>query len=71
MMQLREELYVTPEPSTKRNRLALEKAIDYLDSRIIEEPDDRRVVEFCAMKIDLINELMQLGNKELLIIYQF
>ena len=44
------------------DRPQLEKAISYLDTRIQEEQDITRMMEYCVMKVDLLNELMFLDN---------
>ena len=50
------------EPVEELNKYQIEMAINYLDKRIDEEPDKAKVMEYCVMKVDLINELMLLDN---------
>lgn len=50
------------EPVEELSKCQLQKAIDYLDKRIQEEPNKAKVIEFCVMKVDLMNELMLLDN---------
>ncbi|RDC63662.1 hypothetical protein [Adhaeribacter pallidiroseus] len=52
----------TWEPVEELNKYQIEMAINYLDKRIDEEPDKAKVMEYCVMKIDLMNELMLLDN---------
>lgn len=52
----------TWEPVEELNKYQIEMAIDYLDKRINEESDKNKVMEYCVMKVDLINELMLLDN---------
>ena len=50
------------EPVEELNRYQIEMGINYLDKRMNEEQDKAKVVEYCVMKVDLINELMLLDN---------
>ncbi len=52
----------TWEPVEELNKYQIEMAINYLDKRIDEEPDKDKVMEYCVMKVDLMNELMLLDN---------
>ncbi len=52
----------TWEPVEELDKYQIEMAINYLDKRIDEEPDKAKVMEYCVMKIDLMNELMLLDN---------
>ncbi len=50
------------EPIEELSKVQLELAIDYLDKRILEEQNKGKVVEYCVMKVDLVNELILLDN---------
>ncbi|WP_228466627.1 hypothetical protein [Adhaeribacter swui] len=50
------------EPGQQLNKMQLEKTISYLDTCIEEEQNITKMLEYCVMKVDLLNELMLLEN---------
>ncbi len=53
----------------KLSRNQVEAAILYIDYRLKEELDNNLIVRYCALKVDLINRLMQLDQQDDLLLY--
>ncbi len=61
-MKQTEDMKGAWEPNEELSKVQLELAINYLDKCILEEQNKAKVVEYCVMKVDLINELFLLNN---------
>ena len=56
--------YFRGKPVNELNKVQLKLAVLYVDLHIREEADSNKLVQYCSLKVDLINRLMVLEKKE-------
>lgn len=63
------KIYLQGKPIENLSKDILERALIQIDSCISLERNHTRVVQYCAVKVDIMNGMMVLDNNEHLMIY--
>ena len=63
MNQIKEDFF-SEDNIDKLSKAQLKEAIQSIDSHITSEPNSNKIIQYCLLKIDLINKLMALDKKD-------